>query len=176
MIPSPSPWVKIQIMGGKVCLRLKGKTLLGVVTKLLKTITQQCFALLPQVNFPANNLNFPLKVKVMGSNPGYLLKSFLLYCLIYIKSVYKRMSLYKCPLYDHSWPFSCHMCEHLSQNWGSDGHFEVLNMSYLWLVEKLWRKTQIFPFLFFVILYKNRDFHPLCFLRFCVFYHNFCTS
>ena len=25
-------------------------------------ITQQCFALLPQVNFPANNLNFLLKV------------------------------------------------------------------------------------------------------------------
>ena len=40
----------------------KGKILLGVVNKLLKKkivdITQQCFALLPQVNFPANNLNF----------------------------------------------------------------------------------------------------------------------
>jgi hypothetical protein len=32
--------VKIQIIGGKVCLRCKGKTLL------------------PQVNFPTNNLNF----------------------------------------------------------------------------------------------------------------------
>ena len=30
-IPSPSPSVKIQIMGGKVCLRSKNKTLLGVV-------------------------------------------------------------------------------------------------------------------------------------------------
>ena len=59
-------------MVGKVCSRCKGKTLLGVVHKLLKTkITQQSFALLPQVNFPANNLN--------GLNPGYLLKSFLLY-------------------------------------------------------------------------------------------------
>ena len=62
-ISSPSPSVKNQIMGGKVCLRCKGKTLLGVVNKLLKIkkfvdITQQCFALLPQVNFPANNLNF----------------------------------------------------------------------------------------------------------------------
>ena len=28
-IPSPSPSVKIQIMGRKVCLRWKGKTLLG---------------------------------------------------------------------------------------------------------------------------------------------------
>jgi len=33
-IPSPSPSVKIQMMGGKVCLRWKGKILLGVVNKL----------------------------------------------------------------------------------------------------------------------------------------------
>ena len=45
-------------MGGKVCLRCKGKTLLGV---------QQCFAFTPQANF-----EFSLKVKVMGSNLGYL--------------------------------------------------------------------------------------------------------
>ena len=38
LIPSPSPSVKIQIMGGgEVCLRCKGKKLLGVVNKLLKT-------------------------------------------------------------------------------------------------------------------------------------------
>ena len=37
LIPSPLPSVKIQIFGGKVCLRCKGKTLLGVVNKLLKT-------------------------------------------------------------------------------------------------------------------------------------------
>ena len=37
LIPSPSPPVKIQIMGGKVCLRCKCKTLLGIVQKLLKT-------------------------------------------------------------------------------------------------------------------------------------------
>jgi hypothetical protein len=35
LIPSHS--VKIQIMGGKVCLRCKGKTLLGIVNKFLKT-------------------------------------------------------------------------------------------------------------------------------------------
>ena len=87
------------------------------------------------------------------------------------------MFLYKCPIYDHSWPFFRHMCEFLSQNWGSDGHFEVLNRSYLWLVEKLWHKTQIFPFLFFyAILYKNRYLHLFCFLRFCVFCHNLCTN
>ena len=36
-IPSPSPSVKIQIMGRKVCLKCKDKTLLGVVNKPLKT-------------------------------------------------------------------------------------------------------------------------------------------
>ena len=34
LIPSPSPSVKIQIMGRIVCLRCKGKTLLGIVNKL----------------------------------------------------------------------------------------------------------------------------------------------
>ena len=34
-IPLPSSLVKIQIMGGEVCVRCKGKTLLGVVYKLL---------------------------------------------------------------------------------------------------------------------------------------------
>ena len=37
LIPSPLSSVKTQIMGGKVCLRCKGKTLLGIVNKLLKT-------------------------------------------------------------------------------------------------------------------------------------------
>ena len=49
LIPSPS--VKIQIMGGRVSLWFKGKTK-------FVDITQQCFALLPQVNLPDNNLNF----------------------------------------------------------------------------------------------------------------------
>ena len=34
-IPSPSPSVEIQIMGGKVLLRCKGEKLLGIVNKLL---------------------------------------------------------------------------------------------------------------------------------------------
>ena len=64
LIPSPSPSVKIQIMGGEVSLRCKGKTLLGIVNKLLKTkslltsSSNVCIALFPQVNFHANNLNF----------------------------------------------------------------------------------------------------------------------
>ena len=54
-IPSPSPSVKIQIMDGKVCLRCKGKTLLGFCFKMFVDITQQCFPL-PQANSPPNNL------------------------------------------------------------------------------------------------------------------------
>ena len=37
LILSHSPSLKIQIMGGKVCLRCKGKTLLGLVNKLFST-------------------------------------------------------------------------------------------------------------------------------------------
>ena len=56
-IPSPLPSVRIQIMGGKVFLRCKSKTLLGIVNKHLKTkcllnITKQYFASLPEVKFP----------------------------------------------------------------------------------------------------------------------------
>ena len=36
-IPSPSPSVKIQIMSRKICLRCKGKILLGIVNKPMKT-------------------------------------------------------------------------------------------------------------------------------------------
>ena len=59
LIPSPSPSVKIQIIGGKVCLWCKGKTLLAVVNKLLKTksLLTSHSNVLP-VTFPANILNF----------------------------------------------------------------------------------------------------------------------
>ena len=42
LIPSPLSSVKIQIMGEKVCLGCKGKTLLGIVNKLLKTKAMFC--------------------------------------------------------------------------------------------------------------------------------------
>jgi hypothetical protein len=60
MVLIPSPSVKIQIMGGKVGLRCKSKTLL----KKIKT----------------KNSNVHDSLKVMGLNPVYLLKSSLLYC------------------------------------------------------------------------------------------------
>ena len=40
-----------------------------------------------------------------------------------------KLETNKWPFYDHFWPFFCQLYEHLSQNWGSDGHFEVLNRS-----------------------------------------------
>ena len=55
MIPSPSPSVKIRIMGGKVCLWCKGKTLLGVFNKLLKT---KILCFITSSKLSANNLNF----------------------------------------------------------------------------------------------------------------------
>ena len=80
-IPSPSLSVKIQIMGGKFCLRCKGKTLLGVVTKLLNTKSlltspSNVLAYSLKETFPPIIWIF-MKVKVMGSDPGYLLQSFL---------------------------------------------------------------------------------------------------
>ena len=54
LVPSPSSSVKIQIMGGKVCLTCKGKTLLGVFNKLLKTKSL--------LTSPSNVLTYYLKL------------------------------------------------------------------------------------------------------------------
>ena len=79
MITSPSPSEKIQVMVGKVCLKCKGKTLLGIVNKFLKTksLLTAMFCLIASSKFCRQWFEFSLKVKVMGSNPVYLLKSFL---------------------------------------------------------------------------------------------------
>ena len=63
-IPSLSPSVKIQIFGGKVCLWCKGKTLLGIVNKLLKTKsllvkTKKCLSEYRQIFFCFNHMLFP---------------------------------------------------------------------------------------------------------------------
>ena len=76
LIPSLSPSVKIQIMGGKVCLRCKGKTLLGLVNKIF--LFKSFLTILSNV-LPLHLKQTFLKVKVMEMNPDYLLKSFLLY-------------------------------------------------------------------------------------------------
>ena len=77
LIPSPLPSVKIQIMGGIVCLRRKSKTLLGIVNKLLKTKVcwhhPAMFCLITSSKLSSQKFEFSLKMKVIGSNPGYLL-------------------------------------------------------------------------------------------------------
>jgi hypothetical protein len=68
-IPSPSRLLKIQIMGGKICFRCKGKTLLGV-NKLYKTKSLLTNPSLPSLytsrKLSQPYLEFSLKVKVMG--------------------------------------------------------------------------------------------------------------
>ena len=71
-MPSPSPSVKIQIIGGK----FKHCWIMSANFFLQKFVdnAQQCFAFTPQANFPTE-----FSLKVMGSNPDYLIKSFLFY-------------------------------------------------------------------------------------------------
>ena len=47
-----------------------------------------------------------------------------------------KFTPHKRPFYDHFWPFFCQLHRNLSQNWGSDGHFQVLNSSKSYLVQK----------------------------------------
>ena len=46
-----------------------------------------------------------------------------------LKTDWKRMSLCKWQCYDQFWLFFWHMYVDLSQNWGSDGHYDILNWS-----------------------------------------------
>ena len=62
-ILSPSHSVKIEIIGGKVYFKVTRQNIAERCQqtsekKKFVDISQQCFALLPKVNFPANNLNF----------------------------------------------------------------------------------------------------------------------
>ena len=69
-------------MCGKVCLRfliIAWPNQQIFENKKFVDNTQQCFAFKLQTIFPDHNWNFSLKVKVMRSNPGYLLIFFLLY-------------------------------------------------------------------------------------------------
>jgi hypothetical protein len=48
--------------------------------------------------------------------------------------------------YNHFWPFFCQLHEYLSQNWGSEEHFEVPNLPKSQLAQKLQHKTQFYSF------------------------------
>jgi hypothetical protein len=74
---------KFKLLVGKFTCGNKAKYYWVILTNsLFSKICWQCpamFAFTPQTNFPAHYLKkISLKVKVIGSNPGYLLRSFLL--------------------------------------------------------------------------------------------------
>ena len=74
---------KFKLLAGKFTWGNKAKYYWFILTNsLFSKICWQCpamFAFTPQTNFPAHYLKkISLKVKVIGSNPGYLLRSFLL--------------------------------------------------------------------------------------------------
>ena len=83
-------------------------------------------------------------------------------CIVWIKTNNNNKWLF----YDYFWPFFCQLYTHLSQNWGSDGHFDVLNRSKIWLVQRLWPKMQIFPFSFFCNFVQKLTFAFFVFLSF----------
>ena len=83
----------------------------------------------------------------------------------------------KWPFYGHFRPFFGQLCYYISQNWGSDGHFEVLNRSKPWLIEKLWLKMQIFPFSFFCDIVEKNAFVFVAILGFIyVLCYKCCTN
>ena len=93
LISSPSPSLKLQIMGRNVCLGCKG-TLLGAANKLLKIKSllnmpaMSCLYTSSKLSCPY--FEFSLNVKVMGSNVSYLLRSFYFINLIVCLFVCKR--------------------------------------------------------------------------------------
>ena len=68
LIPSASPSVKIQIIGGKVFCFQK-----------FVDNAQQCFAFTPQANCPAHNLNFHWRWRWWDQIQAIFLENFLLY-------------------------------------------------------------------------------------------------
>ena len=72
-------------------------------------------------------------------------------------------------LYNRFWPLFCHIYVHLSQNWGSEGQFEMPNRSKSQFVQKLWHKIQIFPFSFFCDFVKKSPIACYAFLFILLF-------
>ena len=76
-------------------------------------------------------------------------------CVLFRNTIFVYL-LYIGPINGYFTTISGHffrqLLKYLSQKWGSDGHFEVLHRSKPWLIQKLWLKILIFPFLFLVIL------------------------
>ena len=103
--------------------------------------------------------------------PNLLLNKYSFYMTKQYKNAYNLSIVWiktnnnnKWLFYDCFWPFFCQLYIHLSQNWGSDGHFDALNRSKIWLVQRLWHKMQIFPFSFFCNFVQKHWFAFFAFL------------
>ena len=68
--------------------------------------------------------------------------------------------------YCYFWPFFRQLYVYLSQNWDSEGHFDVPNRSKNWLVLRLSHKMQIFQFLVCCNFVQKHAFEFFVFLRF----------
>ena len=69
--------------------------------------------------------------------------------------------------YGYFWPFFRQLYVYLSQNWDSEGHFDVLNRSKIWLVLRFDTKCKYFHFRCVAILYKIHIW-VFCVFAFCV--------
>ena len=81
------------------------------------------------------------------------------------KDRFEMKVTHKWPFYNHFLTIFCHMYVHLSQNWGSGCHFEMINGSKSWFFS--WVMTQ------------NANISISAFLQFCrqnsyVFFNAFC--
>ena len=82
----------------------------------------------------------------------------------------KRDNLWVWLFYSHFWGIFCQPYRYLSQTFGADGHFEVLNMSKSQLDQKLKAKTQIILFLFF-FNFGRKNHENLWLINANFFYH-----
>ena len=79
-------------MGGKVCLSCIGETLLGGVNKFFwkqKVYWHHLAMFCLITSSKLSRQYFEFSLKVMGLNPGYLLKSFLLFMIFCFRYVFK---------------------------------------------------------------------------------------
>ena len=70
-------------------------------------------------------------IRLTGLNFNWF-KSYGLKCILRLNATLansQKMATDKWPIYEHFWSFFCQLYIHLSQNWGSNGHFEVLTKS-----------------------------------------------
>ena len=96
LIPSPQPSVKIQIISGKVCLKYKGKTLLVLVNKLLKT---KSLLTRPSNVLPLHlKQTFPPIIWIFTEGEGDKIKSKFAYLLICHLKEPTTTGLYSCTL------------------------------------------------------------------------------